>query len=372
LTRASRPLSAALAAVLLALAASVGRAQAPVDLEIFVHAGCPHCARAEAWAAAVAHQRPELRIRIVDVGVDTAARARLLRLAAERGVTALGVPAFDVAGRLWVGFEDSTTTGRALLRLLEPTAPRPPDEVETPLFGRLSASRLGLPLFTLLLGFADGLNPCAMWALLFVLSLLVNLGSRWKMLVIGGTFVAVGGLLYFAFLAAWLELFLAIGLSRPLELTLGLVALGVGALNLKDAGAWEWGPSLKIPNAAKPGLYARARRVLTAPNLPAALAAAALLSVMVNIVELLCTAGLPAVYTEVLAAHNLGRWPYYGYLGLYILAYVVDDTLVLGVAVATLGRRKLQERGGRVLKLLSGAVMVALGLLLVFQPGWLR
>ena len=112
----------------------------------------------------------------------------------------------------------------------------------------------------------------------------------------------------------------------------------------------------------------RARRVLRAENLAGALVAVAALSVLVNVVELLCTAGLPAVYTEVLASHALPGWQHYAYLGLYIGAYVLDDALILGIAVATLSRRRLREREGRWLKLLSGVVMLGLGLALLLRP----
>ena len=92
---------------------------------------------------------------------------------------------------------------------------------------------------------------------------------------------------------------------------------------------------------------------------------------LVNVVELLCTAGLPAVYTQILASHELGRWGYYGNLALYIAAYVLDDSIVLGVAVVTLSHRRLQERAGRWLKLLSGVVLLSLGLVLILRPEWL-
>jgi hypothetical protein len=83
----------------------------------------------------------------------------------------------------------------------------PVETIEVPLVGLVSVRDLGLPAFTVILGLLDGFNPCAMWVLLFVLSLLVNLRDRVKMAVIGGTFVLVSGIVYFAFMAAWLNLF---------------------------------------------------------------------------------------------------------------------------------------------------------------------
>jgi hypothetical protein len=161
-------------------------------------------------------------------------------------------------------------------------------------------------------------------------------------------------------MAAWLNVFLLLGYSRGVEIVLGLVAAVVGILNVKDFFALGRGPSVTIPEAAKPGLYARVRRIVQAENLLAALGGAVVLAVLVNAVELACTAGLPAVYTRILTAQPLPTWRYYGYLALYNLAYILDDAVVLAIAVVTLGRYKLQERAGRWLKLLGGIVMLGL------------
>jgi hypothetical protein len=129
---------------------------------------------------------------------------------------------------------------------------------------------------------------------------------------------------------------------------------------------------LSIPEAAKPGIYARVNRIVRAQSLAGAMAGVVVLAFLVNAVEILCTAGLPAVYTQVLASHDLPRWQYYGYLGLYQVSYMLDDAAMLAIAIATLSRRRLQERSGRILKLVSGLVMIALGFALAFRPEWLR
>lgn len=95
------------------------------------------------------------------------------------------------------------------------------------------------------------------------------------------------------------------------------------------------------------------------------------LALLVNLVELLCTAGLPALYTSVLAQHALDASAHYAYLLLYIAGYIADDALMVGTAVLALGSGKLSERGGRMLKLISGVVMLALGLVMLFRPDWL-
>lgn len=252
-----------------------------------------------------------------------------------------------------------------------PSAGESAFEVDVPVFGRLDSRRLGMPLFTILIGLVDGFNPCAMWVLLFLLSILVSLHDRRKILAVAGTFVVVSGLVYFAFMAAWLNVFRLIGLRRWSEVALALIAVVIGLINIKDFFAFHRGVTLSIPESAKPGIYARARSIATARNLTGAIAGAAVLAILVNFVELLCTAGLPALYTKVLTMRQYPTWLETGYLGLYIIAYMFDDGLMVATAVVTLGRYKLQERGGRWLKIVSGVAILALGLVLLFAPQWL-
>jgi glutaredoxin len=247
-----------------------------------------------------------------------------------------------------------------------------PDVIDVPFFGELRPSELGFPLFTFLVGLVDGFNPCAMWILVFLLSVLVNIRERRKILLIAGTFVVVSGIAYFAFMAAWLNLFLLIGIARPIQIILGLMALVIGIVNVKDFFAFKKGISFSIPESSKPGLYKRVREIVSAKYLTVALAGVVALAVIVNMVELLCTAGLPALYTQVLTMQEFSIWKNYGYLALYISAYMFDDSVLLAIVVATLSHRRLQEREGRYLKLVSGLVILALGLVMIFKPEWLQ
>ncbi len=357
-------------------------------IELYGRSGCPRCAEARELLAELARERPSLSVVEYDVEHDRRALARLRETAARNGVTTPGVPAFVVGGRLIVGFDSATTPDRvrALLDGDHPGAagggtcdlegepceqPALPSEVDVPLLGRISADRLGLPLFTVVIGLIDGFNPCATWVLLLLLAMLVNLQDRRRMALVAGTFVVVSGVVYFAFMAAWLTVFTVLGVSTPVRLVLGALALFIGAVNVKDFFAFHRGLTLSIPEAAKPGFYTRVRGVLRAENLAGALGGIVVVALLVNLIELLCTAGLPAVYTAVLTARDLPLWRYYAYLGLYILAYLADDAILVTIGVVTLGKRKLQERGGRWLKLLSGAVMIILGALLLVRPEWL-
>lgn len=341
-------------------------------VRVYVREGCPHCAHAKEYLPQLLRLYPGLRLEYRPVDTDPQAREELVRLSESSGHWPPGVPTFAYQGRVLVGFSDAAQSGQELMALLSPPAATPPDtEVALGPWGKVKVSDWGLPLFTLAVGLLDGFNPCAMWVLLFLLSLLVHLRDRRRMVLIAGTFVLASGAVYYAFMAAWLNLFLAVGLSTAVRVGLALLALGMAALHLKDFAKGFQGPSLSIPASAKPGLYARMRGVMQAHSLPLALLGVASLAVVVNFVELLCTAGLPALYTAVLTQQALPPAAHYGYLGLYILGYIADDALMVSSAVWALQSQKLDETRGRWLKLVSGVLMATLGLVMLLYPQWL-
>jgi len=366
------------------------------DIEIFVREGCPHCARAKEFLEVLQHEQPNLKISIRDVSREPVAMERLQQLAAGKRAGSARVPAFAIGGELIVGFSDAASTGQLIRDSLarsrqqrqpineaatscgaevvtgcaaNEALPVPETEIfSVNFFGQsLSPEKIGLPLFTLTLGLLDGFNPCSLWVLILMISLLAPLRSRSRMLAIAGTFIAVQGIAYFVFMAAWLNLFLLIGLSRISEITIAALALLAGSINLKDFWAFGRGVSLSIPAAAKPGIYTRMRSILQAEHLGAALFGTVVLGILVQIVELMCTSGFPALFTRILTLENMDTASYYGYLLLYDVAYMFDDVLILAIGVVTLSHRRLQEKEGRWLKLLSGLVMVGLGVYLLLQ-----
>ena len=339
-------------------------------LTVYVRTGCPHCADAKEFLAQLQPQRSDLQIVYRAVDQDADARAELLRISRANDLWPPGVPTFVIDGRVRVGFGDPQKSGPDLVEFIDQDA-APVRVVETALFGTLNVSQLGLPLFTLALGLLDGFNPCATWVLLFLLSLLVRMKDRARIALVAGTFVFVSGAVYYAFMAAWLNVFLLVGMSNALRVGLAVLALLMGAVNVKDFIAFKKGISLSIPESAKPGLYARMRRVMQADALSASLLAVTVLAVVVNFVELVGPVGLPAIYTAVLAQQGVDTAGHYGYLALYILAYMADDALMVTIAVIALGSNKMTETTGRWLKLLSGAVMLVLGVVMLVKPDWL-
>ncbi len=352
-----------------------------VHLYFFWSLACPHCLEARPFIEAIPAERPWVKLHSLELTRHPENVRHYVALADQVGQPAQYVPGLLFCGRMQTGWDDDATSGQALLAELDAcraAAGRssaldiahalPTPAFSVPLLGDVSLDGTSLPLMTVLIAGLDAFNPCAFFVLLFLLSMMVHQKSRARMLAIGAVFVLTSGLMYFAFMAAWLNLFQLLGNLAWVTLAAGAMALAVGLINVKDFFFFERGVSLSIPESRKPAIYQRARAILAAGSVPAMLAATVLLAVAVNFYELLCTAGFPMVYTRLLTLQDLGPAQHYLYLALYNAVYVIPLAVIVGVFAFTLGARKLSEREGRLLKLMSGLMMLQLGILLVLAP----
>lgn len=361
-------------------------AQPPsVKLYFFWSSRCPHCLEARPFVQELATRYPWLSLESNEVLAVAENRERFIAMAALLGQQARSVPTFMVCGRMYVGWGGVDTGGSFLDRKVRecysrvyattamppPAVPEESSEVpalDLPVIGRLDAQQLSLPMLTLVLAGMDAFNPCAFFVLLFLLSMLVHMRDRRMMLMVGGVFVAVSGLVYFAFMAAWLNLFLVFGEIRLVTLAAGFVAVTIALINIKDYVWFRRGVSLTLSEAQKQKLARRSSALLNYSSVPALLLSTVLLATVANTYELLCTAGFPMVYTRILTLNGLSATSHYLYLALYNVIYVIPLLLIVMLFVATLGSRRLKESEGRILKLLSGLMMLALGLLLLLAP----
>ena len=352
-----------------------------VELYFFWSQTCPHCLEARPDVAAMAAELPWLRLHDLEVSRHPDNAARYRALAAGLGQEAQSVPGFLFCGSMVVGYDERNGIGRFLREQLQRChdslsagqgmpAPVLPGTAELLAQAGLAGIGAGgsLPLVTLVIAGLDAFNPCAFFVLLFLLSLLVHAGGRRRMLLVGGVFVAISGLVYFALMAAWLNVFLLVGQLWVVTLLAGLLAVGMALVNIKDYLRPGQGPSLSIPAAAKPGIYQRVRGLLRADNTPALLLGTVILALAVNSYELLCTAGFPMLYTRLLTLHQLPTTTYYLYLALYNVIYVIPLLVIVGLFTWSLGSRKLQPEEGALLKLLSGTMMLGLGMVLLLVP----
>lgn len=341
-------------------------------LAFFWGVGCPHCEAAKPFVDALARD-PGVDVERVEVRQDPAGRARFIAKMRELGAGAVGVPTFVIERAYVVGYNGPPTEAEvreAIARGGAPVTEHDVRSVTLPLIGTVDPTAISLPAFALLVGLVDGVNPCAMWVLLVLLSILVHVKSRRRLLLFGGTFVVASGVVYFVFMTAWIGLFALAGLSRPVTVVLGLVVLSTGLINLKELFWFKQGVSLMIPEKAKPSLFRRMRAIAGSASLPAAFLGITVLAFLVNLIELGCTLGLPAVFTRILTLRSdLSGAARFGYLALYNVAYVVPLALIVAAYALTLHRLALSERGAKVLKAVSGVLLVSFGLLFLLAPG---
>lgn len=242
--------------------------------------------------------------------------------------------------------------------------------LEIPLFGEVDLTNLPLPLLTITLGAIDGLNPCAMWVLLFLLAFLINARSRKRMWFIAGTFIAVSGIIYYLLLAAWLNLFLAFSYVNLTRIFIGIFAVGIGIWQIKNFITSHPGVCKAIGLRARleEKLRNRTEKIALSPLTWAMLGGVVLLAFGVNLIEFFCSAGLPAIFTRVLTLSELSSLSYYFYLLLYTFIFMLDDMIIFSLAVITLSKFGFTEKYNYWATLFGGLIILILGILLIFKP----
>ncbi len=384
-----------------------------LHLHVFWSETCPHCTKAHTFLDGLQKKHDWLKVYNYEVSRKSENMELYRAMAANVGKPAGQVPAFFYCKQLEIGYESDESTGQRLERgliryrdalqkyhdkhppqaihkvfgqdeVLDPPAELdlekldlelpPPEEptVDVPWWGTLKAEEVSLPALTVILGGLDSFNPCAFFVLMILLSLMLHADSRRKMLLVGCVFVFISGLVYFLFMAAWMNLFFVVGHLRTITLAAGVIAVVAAVINIKDYFWFKQGVSLSLSDSARSRLVGRMTTLIGRTGFLPVVAGTAALAFAANMYELLCTSGFPLVYTRVLTLRQLSPSAYYGYLALYNLVYVTPLLLIVVAFSLTLSSHKLTEYQGRVLKLISGLMMLALGVILVVDPGFLN
>ena len=330
-------------------------------LHVFVHPECPHCHAAQVFLKA----HPEIEMDLHDV--STPASERLFRMVADElgiPISTLGVPLFVFGDRYIIGFDTAETTGAQLIALVvgkSSDASDVPQHIDLPVFGTIDPANYSLLALTVVMGLADGFNPCAMWVLIYLISLIAGLRDRAKIWWLVGTFVLTSGILYFLLMTAWLNVFLVVGYVRPLTELVALAAIGFGISHLYEL-VWTRGViECEVGDIAqRQHTMARMRDVVAAPIGVGSLVLIVGLAFAVNAIEFICSAALPAVYTHVLALSDVSTVGYYGYITLYVVFFMLDDLIIFGLAAFAV-QRVINSRYAVFSRLAGGIVLIGLG-----------
>jgi len=242
--------------------------------------------------------------------------------------------------------------------------------LDVPLIGPVDLATRSLALSTALIAFVDGFNPCSLWVLSVLLALTLHTGSRRKVFIIGLVFLTVTSLVYVLFIAGLFTMFTVIRFVGWIEVVVALVALFFGAVNIKDYFWYKEGISFTIADEKKPGLYRSMRGVLNAgDSLPGLIGATIVMSAGASLVEFSCTAGFPVLWTNLLAGQGVAVLTFVALVALYMLIYQLDELGIFLAAVFSLRASRLEEKHGRILKLIGGTLMLTLAVVMLVNPG---
>lgn len=350
-------------------AAGTSDNEAP-QIVLFWSEGCPHCHAEWEFLDQLIDEVPDLDIVSYELSQNPGNVEHFIETMTSRGMEANAVPTTIIGDRVWVGFSEAVANEiRAAVLTPEGEPDNAVDTVEIPIIGPVETGSASLVASTFFIALVDGLNPCSLWVLSILLALVLRTGTRRRVLAIGGTFLLVTAILYGVYIAGMYGALSFIAHQEWIRAALAVAVLVLGLINLRDYFRVKEGFTLSIPARVKPGLY-RKMRGIVAPSktMGAALAGTGLLAVGVSVVETPCTAGYPLLWADLLAAQEVGLMGALPLFGLYMAVFLVDELVVFGAAVVGMRALKLEERAGRLLKLFSGAVMVALAVTLIFVP----
>jgi thiol-disulfide isomerase/thioredoxin len=336
--------------------------------------GCSHCEAQEPFNEKLESEYPSINITRLDA--TTPAGSALLSEMLEN----LGVkdePDFPITifgNQVFGGWESEETTGRAIEEALQqclkgkcppPTSEEPKHKIKLPFIGEIVLSDYSLPALAIILGLVDGFNPCAMWVLVYLISIVATLRDRKRIWLICGSFVLASGILYFLFMTAWLNAFLFIGYSRAVTTVVGLVALGGGALQVREVIKTKGAVVCEVTDEeSRKKTMTKVQKIVSSPLTWGILGGIIALAFAVNAVEFVCSAAIPAVFTQVLSLSNLSTFQYYAYILLYDVFFMLDDIIIFGTAAFAL-TSSLGERYAKYSRPVGATILIILGLLLL-------
>lgn len=373
-------------------------AQEEVNLYFFWGKGCPHCAKEEELLKQFKNKYPYLHVYDFEVYTNYKNMTLLQKVAEKLGARVDGVPFTIIGDKYFSGFLESMTPAELADRIEEcgdkkcpdsvgeivgATKPLTPEEqpienkprekkiIDVPILGEIDAMDFSLPALTFIIGILDGFNPCAMWTLIFLISLLLGMQNRKRMFILGTAFIISSAAVYFMFMAAWLNLLIFLGFIFWIRIAIAIFAVGGGIVSLREYWKNKDGACKVTSGESKQKTFAKLKELVNHNSFWLALGGIILLAGAVNLVELICSAGFPAIYTQVLALNNLPTWQYYLYIFGYVFFFMLDDLVVFFVAMITLRMTVLSGKYSRYSNLIGGILMVIIGILLVFKPEWL-
>jgi glutaredoxin len=375
-----------------------------VTIYLFWGDGCPHCATEKRFLEEWVRSNPHVEVREYEVWYVQENQQLFIQMASAFGFEPTAVPTTFIGNRYWVGYSEAIQqeiqavveqclasgcpdAGQGIVPGSPAAEPAPaaaepaagPEPAATPaslltlpLLGAVDLTAQSLLASTALIAFVDGFNPCSLWVLSILLALALHTGSRQKVFLVGLVFLTVTAAIYALFITGLFTMFTFVSFLGWIQGVVALVALFFAAVSIKDYFWFRQGVSFTIADEHKPGIYQGIRRVLGAgQSWGGMVGATVVLAAGVSLVEIPCTAGFPILWTHLLIGQEVEGLVFGLLLLLYMLIYLLDELGLFVVAVVTLRAGKLEEKYGRLLKLVGGMLMLTLAVVMLVEPAWM-
>lgn len=415
-------------AVFLLLPVSAKADEKVINIHLFYGNGCPHCAAEEEFLSDYLKDRTDVKLYKYEIWYDSHNQELLSKVQKEMGTTNKnGVPFTVIGKKTIVGYADGVTdeqikdainyylnndyrdyageiTGK--VKKVEVKEDTTKDESKTEdkkenkiekaddttstqkekdkaldevnktlkthlILKKINVKNVSLPIIAILLGLVDGFNPCAMWILIFLITMLFNMKDRKKMWILGLTFILTSGIVYLMFMLAWLNLATFISKIAFIRLLIAVIALVVGLINV-----YKYIDSLKkkdegcdvVDKKDRKKIMEKIISITHEKKFIIALLGIMVLAASVNIIELMCSIGIPLLFTQILAMNNLSTFSYMIYMFIYIFFFLIDDIVIFVISMVTLKVTGLSTKYTKYSHLIGGIIMLIIGLLLIIKP----
>lgn len=377
-----------------------------VNIHLFYGDGCPHCAHEKEFLEDYLDGRDDVKLYTYEVWYDSDNQKLLSEVQDKLNNKQSGVPYTVIGDKVLVGYSEGTTnsniekyvdnylndmdsyrdyvgeiTGISEEKKItssenkEKTTKeekaKDDTKVDVPILGKVDAKKVSLPILSIVLGFVDGFNPCAMWILIFLITMLFNMKDKKKMWILGIVFILTSGIVYLLFMLSWLSLATFISKISFIRILVAFVAIIVGIVNLvkfsnsitkKDDGCDV------VDKKERKKIMNQITKITQEKKFILAIIGIILLAASVNIIELMCSIGLPLLFTQILAMNDLSTLEYIIYMFIYIFFFLIDDIVIFVVSMVTLNATGISTKYSKYSHLIGGIIMLIIGLLLIIKP----
>lgn len=368
-----------------------------LDLYLFYGDGCPHCKALEEYLDDYLKDKDNIKLHEYEIWYSEENQNLFKKVQNAMNIKANGIPYLVIGEDVVQGFMENYTEEKingyikyyqnkdyndkagVALGLKEETLNNSAikkdkdTKYEVPILGKIDAKKVSLPLLAVVIGAVDGFNPCAMWILLFLISMLLGMHDRKKMVILGLAFIFTSGLIYLLFMLSFLNIATFINNITILRLIISILALLFGLINInsyfkslrKDTGCEV------VDQAKRKKIVTRIKNIVSNNKFILSLIGIILLAASVNLIELLCSLGLPVIFTEILSLNNLSKIEKGTYVLIYILFFLIDDIIIFLIAVFSSKVTAISNKYTKYSHLIGGLIMIIIGILMLVKPEWL-